>query len=119
MEKYVNTWRTIDPSMKHDILFLNDDRCRVHIRRAYPNLLPYFEAESRGANKADICRIAALYLHGGYYFDVELEIIEPYLLPPEVSFSTVTGPLGPQYMFQAYIAAAPKHPILLSALRFM
>jgi hypothetical protein len=45
----------------------------AHMRVATRSLLEsYFEREQMGAYKGDICRFAALYMHGGFYFDVDM-----------------------------------------------
>ena len=41
------------------------------------NLKSHFLLESDGSFKSDICRTVALYLHGGYCFDVDMEVVEP------------------------------------------
>ena len=41
------------------------------------NLKSHFLLESDGSFKSNICWTVALYLHGGYYFDVDMEVIEP------------------------------------------
>ena len=40
--------------------------------------------------KADICRAAYLYLHGGYYFDVDVLVVRPFLAG-DAKFVTVKG----------------------------
>jgi hypothetical protein len=46
--------------------------------------------------KADICRIAELYLHGGYFFDVYLLAVHPVSPPDLVGFSTVRAAWWPK-----------------------
>jgi mannosyltransferase OCH1-like enzyme len=41
--------------------------------------------ENFGFFKGDLCRLAALYKYGGYYFDIDLEVIEPVLLDDDPS----------------------------------
>jgi hypothetical protein len=57
---------------------LHDTDCRSVIYAAKPNLLVYFDREVHGSRKADICRVAALYLTGSYYFDADMEALEVY-----------------------------------------
>jgi mannosyltransferase OCH1-like enzyme len=52
-----------------------------------------FRNESDGSFKSDLCRLAALYLHGGYYFDIDMEVIQPILLDEGVSFSSAISTL--------------------------
>lgn len=80
-----------------EVVFLNDDDCISAIKEVESSLVGWFnalEGELRlsswyrrfhnspnfmytiilftGMYKADICRAAYLYLHGGYYFDVDV-----------------------------------------------
>jgi hypothetical protein len=94
------------------VWFLTDDACRSIIKEANSTLLPFFEFEY-GKYKADICRVAALYLKGGYYFDVDLEVIQPVMLSSKTSFSTVLADDNNLVQFfQAFMASEPKSPVL-------
>mmetsp|Transcript_2778 Transcript_2778/g.8168 ORF Transcript_2778/g.8168 Transcript_2778/m.8168 type:complete len:366 (+) Transcript_2778:122-1219(+) len=141
-DAYLFAWDN-DPSAR--VYFLDDDECRKFIEQAEPKLLDHFNKEKQGMYKADICRIAALKMLGGYYLDVDLKVIEPVLLNDEISFATVKEaikaasckggcPKDPAIlaainaevikahegnMFQAFLAAEPGHSILKAALHFM
>ncbi len=67
--------------------------------------------------KADLCRAAYLVLHGGYYFDVDLLVVKPYVVPTNTTLVTVLGFYS--NFFQAFIAAEQGNPILLRSLRIM
>ena len=61
---------------------------------------------------------------GGYYFDIDIGVVTPVRLADGVGFATVleaklwaTQPR--QGFFQAFMAAAPRHPILKEALDIM
>ena len=102
--------------------FLDDDDCRTLLQRVEPELLVHFNKEKQGMFKADICRVAALFEYGGYYFDVDIQVVKPVRLAESVGFSTVFGHVfHPKRVgfFQAFLAAAPGHPILKEALRIM
>jgi mannosyltransferase OCH1-like enzyme len=71
-----------------DVLFLTDAQCTRFIAKVDPRLLNPFFTEPNGPYKADICRIAALYLFGGYYFDVDIQVIKALDPEPEVDFIT-------------------------------
>ena len=49
--------------------------------------------------KADMCRAAYLTLHGGYYFDVDVLVVRPFVAPPNATFVTVRGDGWPKYGF--------------------
>ena len=141
-DAYISAWGN-DPAAQ--VYFLDDDGCRKHIEQAEPKLLHHFDNEKQGMYKADICRIAALTVLGGYYFDTDLKVVEPLLLEDGITFATVKEaikdasciggcPKDPAIlaainaqvikahegnMFQAFLAAEPGHPILRAALHFM
>ena len=106
-------------------------------------LADYFWEESRGAYKGDLCRIAALYDLGGYYFDVDIKVLDPVVVPKGVGLVSSVE-YGQAYMevietegkhmwnarktekrlhtpsvFQAFVAVAPEHPVLRESLRLM
>jgi len=95
-------------------------------------LADYFWEEPIGMYKGDLCRIAALYETGGYYFDVDIDVIEPVTVPRGVGLISVMEPGGAVInidkseariftpsVFQAFIAIAPEHPVLRESLRLM
>ena len=71
------------------VLLMDDNECVKIIEQAMKvsafmnqgrkgfNLKSHFLLESDGSFKSDICRTVALYLHGGYCFDVDMEVVEP------------------------------------------
>jgi mannosyltransferase OCH1-like enzyme len=110
------------PGLDATVRFLDDDACRAVIERVEPKLVPHFDEETQGMYKADVCRVAALYEEGGYYFDIDMAVIEPLALDADVGFSTAfeaPGNAVETNLFQSFLAAAPRHPILKEALRIM
>jgi hypothetical protein len=116
----VHNFSAYDASNRNDgsVLFFDDHDCLEMIRKVEPRLALPFELETTGSFKADICRLAALYAYGGYYFDVDLEAIRP--LPQRVmsfnnsrvSFvSSWTLPLKNEF-FQAILAVSSNHPVI-------
>lgn len=72
--------------------------------------------------KADLCRVAYLSLHGGYYFDVDVLVVRPYVAPKNATFVTVKQwePFGTfRGFFQAFLAAERDNPIVRLSLRIM
>jgi hypothetical protein len=97
------------------VWFLNDADCRSAIYAARPNLVTYFDREPHGSWKADICRVAALYLTGGYYFDVDMEAVNPWIPISNVTFATAMDPSGIRY-FQSFLASERKGRVIEEAL---
>ena len=117
-QNYIQGWK--DPNAK--VVFLDDAGCRRVIEKAEPRLLEHFNNEQKGAYKGDICRVAALIDTGGYYFDVDIKVIEPVLLEDDITFSSVREELKRKKafnFFQAFLASAPNHPVLRETTRIM
>lgn len=106
-------------------VYLSDADCITAINATEPELVSHFTNDGlEGMFKADICRIAFLYLHGGYYFDVDLLVVQPFVAPPNVSFVTVKGEGqtdGTDFrgFFQAFIAAEPYNIVIRQSLSIM
>lgn len=71
-----------------------------------------------GMYKADLCRAAYLVMHGGYYFDVDVLVVKPYVAPQNATLVTVMS-FGDKDFFQAFVAAEKGNAILLRSLRIM
>lgn len=129
------------------VSFLSHHECLGVIKKAEPRLVRHFLAETEEEYKTDVCRAAALYLHGGYYHDVDVGIVEPVDLDslgiPEpmpdplwqfralnrrnvlstptradiVTFATVYSGHGGEF-FQGFVAATPRHPVLKRSLDY-
>ena len=111
IQKYREAWG--EP--KAPVWFLDDNACRSTIYAAKEKLLVYFDREPHGSWKADICRVAALYLTGGYYFDVDMEVVDPWLPDRNVAFATARTPDKTRY-FQSFLASERRGRILEEAL---
>ena len=106
-------------------VYLSDTDCITAINATEPELVPHFISNSlEGMFKADICRIAYIYIHGGYYLDVDLLVVKPFVAPPNVTFVTVKGEGqtdGTDFrgFFQAFIAAEKHNSIIRQSLSIM
>lgn len=96
------------------VWYLNDEQCQQSITAAEPQLLPYYLKERDGRYKSDVCRIAALYLKGGYYFDTDMQIIKPVTIEPHITFVSPfeAETRGVKGLSNSFIAVAPRHPLL-------
>lgn len=152
VETYRKHWEASDAKAKSQskepviVSFLSDYACLEVIEKSEPRLIEHFQNEQLGEYKADICRIAELYINGGYYFDIDIGVLEPVDFdnfhlsaatpdavghlkavgwntlerPMEddiVTFATVYNRQG--RLFQAFAAAMPGHPVLKKALDYM
>jgi len=113
-----NVKHTIDLERIDHVDFLDNAGCGAAIEAAHSKLLAmWVEREQIETHKSDICRLAQLKLHGGYYTDSHLRLLQDIrnIVPPQASFASVIS-LNGDGMFQALIAAAPHHPVISAAL---
>jgi hypothetical protein len=110
------------------VRFMTDEDCIQSLQRVFPSLVIYFEKESTGMFKADICRGSALYETGGWYFDIDVGVRvnvgshheENGLVAPTTEFVTVLVHRHshfPKHFFQAVIGIVPQSPILYNYLQ--
>jgi mannosyltransferase OCH1-like enzyme len=97
------------------VWLLDDDDCRSAIYAAKPNLVTYFDREPRGSWKADICRVAALYLTGGYYFDIDMEAVNPWIPSRNVTIATAVD-FDRRRFFQSFLASEQKGRVIEESL---
>lgn len=118
--KTIHAYRTEWNESNAPVNFLTDKNCTQLLQevdaKEQTTLADAFQNEKRGDLKADLCRLAALFLHGGYYFDVDLEVVKPIRIDPKVSFCTVRDTLR-GFFFQAFLAVTPRHPVLKQNLK--
>jgi hypothetical protein len=98
--------------------FLTDAECREVVTQAEPRLLVHFNNETQGMHRSDICRVADLYLKGGYYFDNDMRAMEAVVFPDNIFFTTVLES-NEQNFFQSFLASTPGNPILRKAMDVM
>jgi len=58
----------------------------------------------------DICRAVILQQYGGYFFNEEVEVVEPYLAKNDINFVGVLNPSG--LFLTHFVASAKKHPVM-------
>jgi len=115
IESYNKAWN-VEPGAQ-DVWFLTNDDCRAILSRNMFQLVTHYDSEPEGKFKSDMCRVAALFERGGYYFDNEMEVIEPVLLDDGSRFATVQS--GHRSFAQSFIASEAGHPILRVALKIL
>lgn len=97
---------------------LDNQECRSVIQEVNPGLVRHFDRERHGAFKSDICRAAALYMTGGYYFDIDMKVIQALILSNNITFATSYGHRRDNF-FQSFTATRQHSPILKEALKLM
>ena len=76
-----------------------------------------FKTEVVGMIRSDLCRLVMLYRSGGYYFDTDIAPLAALqrVLDPRATFVTVRTSERSRSgggFFQAFLATAPKHPVI-------
>merc|ERR1712048_1055509 len=72
----LNVLKTFALHRDAEVVYYDDYHCRDVIRRVHSEeMARYFDTESYGAYKSDVCRYAMLYELGGYYFDNDIEMM--------------------------------------------
>lgn len=109
------------------VVFFDDAQCRAALLRVSAELGPplarRFDHERDGRLRSDMCRLAQLHAHGGYYFDTDIALRFDVrtLIEPTTSFVTCTTttafPQNPSGFFQAFVGASAGHPLLELALK--
>eukprot|EP00930_Biecheleria_cincta_P095990 TRINITY_DN87875_c0_g1_i1.p1 TRINITY_DN87875_c0_g1~~TRINITY_DN87875_c0_g1_i1.p1 ORF type:complete len:355 (+),score=73.36 TRINITY_DN87875_c0_g1_i1:43-1107(+) len=98
------------------LIFADDKQCRAYIARTHSEeLATFFDRQTRGMYKSDLCRFAMLYEEGGYYFDNDVEVLADLrsMDIQNASFVSVTefpwhGKVT--FLHEAFVAATPRHP---------
>mmetsp|Transcript_9265 Transcript_9265/g.20853 ORF Transcript_9265/g.20853 Transcript_9265/m.20853 type:complete len:426 (-) Transcript_9265:119-1396(-) len=122
----INVRRTIALHPGAAVRYFGDNDCRVALLEhdsLGALLVSYFDHEKDGRLRSDMCRLAML-RQGGFYFDNDLGVRgdvrqvlhsqTTFVVPEIVRGSFDPNPPG---FFQAFVAAAPHHPIIEIALR--
>lgn len=114
---YSKAWKQNNTNEQVYVWFMDDEQCLKAIRRVEPKLIDYFLKEKDGSQKADICRGAALYLTGGYYFDIDMLAISPVQLSGDVTLSVAAS--GLSGFFNSYLIATPRNPVIRDYLQIL
>jgi hypothetical protein len=121
-ESLTQSWKENNPNYAY---FLYDDNdCENFIKKYFDNRI--YNAYCRiipGAFKADLWRYCVLYIYGGVYADMDticMNSIDSFL-NEDIEFMTPIDlnncpSIGSHNLFNAFIAAVPKHPILLDCI---
>ena len=121
MSKAVNSIKDLNPEYEYELS--DDNDCRSFILNnfgkvyasAFDDLIP-------GAFKSDFWRYAKLYIEGGVYMDIDFTELVPlssiikegdtFVSVVDLKDIAVSPPCG---VYQAFMACAPKHPLMLKA----
>ena len=109
-------WKLLNPHYKID--FSLDKDCIDFLNKYFNSkIADLFKNIKIGMFKADLWRICKLYIHGGYYADIDLVPLYPLdkIGFKENTFYSSRG-MDNMQIFQAFMATPPKNPLLLALL---
>merc|ERR1719161_2001931 len=117
IENVRNTLRLHKPSSVH---FLDTHACESATMKISKEFLEIYKGQPDLRYRADICRVAALYLEGGYYLDDDMLSYQPVqpLINKDTDFASVLG-ADKVTFFQSFMAATPCHPVLKRIIEMM
>lgn len=113
--KYKAAWETDTIKMESlSSLTCKNAIMKIPLKGASTDLLKY---HLENDPQRHVCRIAVIFLYGGYFLQEEVEVIEPFIAPNEfVSFSAVINPVN-ELFNGSFLASAAHNPILYRALK--
>ena len=104
--KYREAWG--DSDVQGHIL--DDEECLVSIQKAEPELVSHFKRDPRKHYTKALCQVATMFVHGGYFFDLDLQVINARVLDLQTEFSAVLVD-GKDYYASTFVAIAQGHPV--------
>lgn len=114
--KLSRSWRVNAPSVK--TRFMDDRECDEFIRNNFDKeFYQMYSSLPFGVMKADIWRVAVVYIHGGIYADTDVECVSPiseWFKPNDKLLVSVESEAGA--LCNWIFAAEPKHPAIKHAL---
>lgn len=119
LTKYVKSMQEKNPNWKY--YFWTDSSARKLVVERYPQFLEMYDGYISPINRADAIRYIILYEFGGFYGDLDVEIIRPLdiltykyscIFPPEPFEQAVFRLKAPYFINNAIMMCRPKHPFL-------
>jgi mannosyltransferase OCH1-like enzyme len=111
--------------------FYDDAACRMLVAAEMPSLLPIYDAYATGVQRADLFRVAAVYVSGGFYLDVDVDVHRPFdslrnehlVLAEETTLApgqaARLGNVQRQRIANYMFGSEPRHPFWLDLLEEM
>jgi len=116
MKESVSKLRELNPEYQY--FLFDDEDCREYILKHFgQNYLNAFDILIPGAFKCDLWRYAVLYVEGGVYLDIDMEALAPFreIIKDDDQLVTVIDRdqlFGSNGIYQAFLAAIPRHPAI-------
>jgi len=121
LEAQENIWKVSKASPKLEIRWLGDKACLQYLREHYDEeLVQMFRNEVHGSFRGDICRTAVLLREGGFYMDLDVQLVLPLteLINNATSFMSVyeAPEASKGGMLNALLAAEPQSAVMSETL---
>lgn len=123
---YGNINQTLQKTGLTHVIFFDDNDCFKLLKELETEwemrwLQESFHRNQDGRIRSDMCRLAMLWKHGGFYFDNDIYLLKNitqyiYDTTTFATCKTTTVFKNPRGFFQAFIASTPRHFILKQAL---
>lgn len=111
--------RKYAPEYTHVIM--DDKEIELFLKRYYnSNVFKTFQSLKLGAHKADLARYCILYIYGGLYMDIKVELIKPLseiFIDDGVFYSVIST--GNDNIYQGIIKSPPNNPLFLSLIDYI
>ena len=118
MYEAVQSWIEHNPGFEYR--FFDDDAQAAFIRDNFdPDVFSAYQKIEGGAFRADLWRYCVLWIHGGVYADIDTVCrsdLTRSLRAEDAFVAPDTGGNVPSAVFNAFIAATPRHPFLKRAI---
>jgi len=107
----------ITPDMH--VRYFNNTACRTYLEATNPDLVLFFNAETHGSLRGDICRTAVLAREGGFYVDLDMQLVVPLkeLVDDQTTFMSARSSMSG--VLNAIIGTTARNPVMLNTLAYM
>lgn len=108
-----NSMNSLVMNEAESVHFHDTEACEHATSRFSDEMLKIYQDESDLRYRADICRVAAMYWEGGYFFDDDMLSYQPLypLVHDDADFASVVA-LDRVTFFNSLIAVTPCHPVM-------
>ncbi len=119
-------WRSSVRSIKRympdwDHVVMTDKDNRAFVQKYFPDFLPYYDNFPHNIQRADAIRPCWLYIYGGIYMDLDIEILRPLdpLFTKSVGIYLVNSGSYSTHVTNSFMASQPRNPIWLEYIEQM
>lgn len=121
--KIIDNIKNLNPNWEYH--FYDDKMCIEFLKEHYgQQYVDKFNNIKSGAHKADLWRNCILYMYGGVYVDIDLEMLVPFdtIIDNETFIipytnTTTTKVVNANNIYNALIMTKPKHPIIYDTIQ--